>query len=173
MPSYVGLISDNISGVPHAHFPCSSLVRHRPCFPLAGNFCRRDANGSKILCTYNGTSVCGQVILEWQQHVLLLDPKRRDNLGLSDIFAYGGLNSGYGQSGLNVHSYVKRSTQVVGHINYRKISVLKILFEVYAVIKRRGRPSPPQIFVAGSGPIIKIRHSYISAICFTFRPSSK
>jgi len=140
MPSYVGLISDNISGVPHAHFPCFSLVRHRPCFPLTGNFCRRDANGSKILCTYIGTSVCGQVILAWQQHILLLDPKRRDNLGLSDIFAYGGLNSGYGLSGLNVHSYVKRSTQVVGHINYRKISVLKILFEFYAVIKRRGRP---------------------------------
>jgi hypothetical protein len=90
------------------------------------------------LCTYIGTSVCGQVILEWQQHNLLLDPKRRDNFGLSDIFAYGGLNSGYGQSGLNVHSYVKRSTQVVGH--YRNVSVLKILFEVYAVIKRRGRP---------------------------------
>jgi hypothetical protein len=131
---------DNVSGDPQAHFSLLLIGPQAPapCFPLAGQFCRRDANGSKILCTYNGTSVCGQVILEWQQHILLLDPKRRDNLGLSDIFAYGSLNSGYGQSGLNVHSYVKRSTQVVGHINYRKNSVLKILFEGYAVIKRRG-----------------------------------
>ncbi len=46
----------NVSGDPQAHFSLLLIGPQAPApfFPLAGKFCRRDANGSKILCTYNG-----------------------------------------------------------------------------------------------------------------------